>query len=343
MKKTNTSSTPSTPQEWYKTTAEYSKPDDLKSTWQISSTFALYLSFWAVAYLCIQYSVILALALTIPTACFLVRLFMIQHDCGHGSYFKSQRAQHVLGFIIGVLTLTPHQYWRRSHAYHHSHSGDLDFRGVGDISLLTVSEYQALTKWGRIRYRLYRNPFILLGLGPAFQFIIKHRYPWGLPRNWKAEWRSVWWTNLAIALSILILGYLLGYGNFLLIQAPVTIIASTLGVWLFYVQHQFEESYFHEHVEWDYVEAALKGSTHLDLPKPLQWLTASIGIHHVHHLNARIPNYKIEEAMKAHEALQQAKKIKLWDTFRLMNLALWDEENHRMIGFRELKRMMATT
>lgn len=330
---------PVTPERFKEMAAPFRGPQTWRSVVQLSLTLILFAAFWAAAYFSLQISYLLSLLFIIPTACFLVRLFMIQHDCGHGSYFKSRRARDTVGFCIGVLTLTPYRYWLRAHAHHHSHTGDLDFRGFGDIDTLTVKEYMKLDRWGRLKYRLYRHPLILFVIGPFFQFLIKHRYPWDIPSNWKNAWSSVWWTNAALVLIVVVMGQLIGYGPFLLIQLPVTLISCCIGLWLFYVQHQYEETYWHDHENWNFFEAALHGSSHLVLPRPLQWLTAYIGLHHVHHLNAQIPNYRLQDCLAANPELQCATKVTMGDTWRLVNLALWDEEKRQLISFRQLRKL----
>lgn len=302
-------------------------------------TVGLFAAGWAAMLwsLGIHYGVTLALA--VPTSGLLMRLFMIQHDCGHGSFFRSRRARDITGFCIGVATLVPYQYWRRTHAYHHAHSGDLDFRGFGDIDTITVREYRALPWLRRLGYRVYRHPVLLLGIGPLFHFVVKHRYPWDIPRSWKGAWASVWWTNLCIAAVLLLVAATIGIGNFLLIQLPITALTCSFGVLLFYVQHQFEDTYWDHHDEWDYFEASLLGSSHLVLPRPLQWITASIGIHHVHHLNALIPNYRLQECLDAVPELQHATQIGVGDAWRLLRLALWDEDGKRLVRFGQLRHI----
>ena len=317
-------------------TAPYLGPDDGRSALQLAGTAAAFILLWAAAYAALEVSYLLTLALTFPTAGFLVRLFMIQHDCGHGSYFSSRKVRDTVGFCIGVLTLTPYHYWRRTHAHHHAHSGDLDLRGFGDVETLTVREYLALSPKQQRGYRFYRNPATLLLLGPLFHFVLKHRFPWEVPRDWKQAWASIWWTNACLAGILIIAAFTVGLGPFLLVQGPVTLISGATGILLFYVQHQFEETYWDRRPDWDYFEAAVYGSSHLVLPAPLQWLTASIGIHHVHHLSSRIPNYRLKECLEANPELQQATRITMADGARLFRLTLWDEESRRMISFREL-------
>lgn len=327
---------------WKKALAPFRGADTRRSIIQLTTTAIAFVALWTAMLFSLEVHYALTLVLAFPTAGFLVRLFMIQHDCGHGSYFRSRRARDWVGFCIGVVTLVPYQYWRRTHAHHHAHTGDLDFRGFGDIDTLTLEEYRALTPLKRLGYRLYRNPIILLTIGPVFQFVIKHRYPWDIPRSWTQAWASVWWTNACLVGIVLLMSATIGLERFLLVQAPVTAISGSIGVWLFYVQHQFEETYWHHNEDWDFFDAALHGSSHLVLPKPLQWMTAHIGLHHIHHLNATIPNYRLPECLEADERLQQATKITFADSWRLLNLTLWDEESQRLIGFREAKRRMAS-
>lgn len=324
------------PDRWKEIVAPFRGADTRRSVIQLTVTVAGFAGLWAAMYFSLGVHYGLTLLLALPAAGFLMRLFMIQHDCGHGSYFRSRRARDTVGFCIGVLTLIPYQYWRRTHAYHHAHSGDLDLRGFGDIDTLTVREYLALPRHRRLAYRLYRNPLLLLTVGPAFHFLVKHRYPWDVPRDWKQAWASVWWTNLCLVGIVALAWATIGIRDFLLVQGPITLLTCSLGVYLFYVQHQFEDTYWHHHEEWDYFDAAVLGSSHMVLPRPLQWITANIGIHHVHHLSAMIPNYRLEECLEASPELQQATKITLRDSFRLLGLALWDEDRRRLIRFREL-------
>jgi omega-6 fatty acid desaturase (delta-12 desaturase) len=323
--------------------APFKGADDRRSARQLGLTAVLYLSGWAAMFWSLDVHYGLTLLLSLPTGGLLMRLFIIQHDCGHGSYFKSRRARDVVGFCIGIFTLVPYQYWRKTHAYHHAHSGDLDFRGFGDVDTITVREYLALPRMKRLGYWLYRNPLVMLGLGPLFQFVVKHRYPWDVPKSWKAAWASVWWTNLCLAVLLAFIVFAMGLKSFVLVQAPITLIASSFGVLLFYVQHQFEETYWDHHEEWDYFEASLLGSSHLVLPGPLQWITGSIGIHHVHHLNALIPNYRLQECFDTIPELQKATRIGLRDGWRLLRLSLWDEDAQRLVRFRDVRRRPEAT
>jgi len=296
-----------------------------------------FLAFWALALLCLRYGYWLSLIVAVPAACFLVRLFMIQHDCGHCSFFRRARANHWVGRAIGVLTLTPYDSWRRTHAIHHASSGNLDRRGTGDMVTLTVAEYLDLPRWRRIGYRLVRNPLILLALGPIYIFLLKHRLPVELMDGGKEVWISAMATNGAIAALVIGIGALIGFQSFLLVQLPITLLASSIGIWLFYVQHQFEDTYWDRQQDWNFHAGAMQGSTFFDLPAPLRWLTANIGVHHVHHLASRIPSYRLGEVLRDHPNLREVSRLTLWDSFKCFRLALWCEERRRLVSFRELR------
>lgn len=326
---------------WNRILRPYWGADTRRSVTQLLVTAIPFVLLWYSAYRALEVGYWLTLLIAIPATGFLMRLFMIQHDCGHGSYFKSRRARDWVGRVIGVLLLTPYEYWRKTHAYHHAHSGDLDFRGFGDIDTLTVKEYDALTPKQKLGYRIYRNPVLLLTAGPIFHFVVKHRFPWDIPREWTGAWRSVWFTNLALAGIVVVMSMTIGLKSFLMVQVPITAMACALGVWLFYVQHQFEHTYWHWHEQWDYYDASLYGSSYLKLPAPLQWMTAHIGVHHVHHMSARIPNYKLQQVHDENPEFHVARQMTIRDTWRLLGLALWDEESERLIGFRQLRRLQA--
>ena len=326
--------------DWKELVAPFRGADTRRSILQLTTTLFCFAGLWAAMYYSLAIGYWLTLLLAVPAAAFLVRLFMIQHDCGHGSYFRSRRVRDWTGFVLGVLTMTPYQYWQRTHAYHHAHSGDLDFRGFGDIETRTVKEYQALSRWQRFAYRFYRHPAVLFGGGAAFQFLIKHRFPWDIPHSWKTAWRSVWLTNAAMVALVAGVGMAVGFREFLMVQLPISLAASSIGVWLFYVQHQFEDTYWHRHRDWDFYEAAILGSSHLALPRPLQWLTASIGLHQVHHLSSLIPNYRLEECLEANPDFQRATRIRMVETLQLIRLTLWDEESERLVSFREAARRL---
>ena len=322
--------------QWRRIVAPYRGGDTRRSVLQLATTAGIFAALWVAMLWSLEVSYALTLLLAVPAGGFLMRLFIIQHDCGHGSYFRYRRARDWVGFCIGVLTLIPYRYWLRTHAYHHAHSGNLDFRTFGDITTMTVREYLALSRLQRFAYRLYRNPVVLLGFGPLYQFVVKHRYPWDIPRSWKREWGSVWWTNLCVVGVVVLMAQTVGLQRFLLIQAPVTLLSCTIGVWLFYVQHQFENTYWHRQDHWNYFDAALQGSSYLVLPKPLQWITANIGLHQVHHLSSLIPNYKLQACLDANQSLQATTRIGISDMWKLLRLTLWNEDARRLIGFGDL-------
>jgi omega-6 fatty acid desaturase (delta-12 desaturase) len=289
--------------------------------------------------LSLDYSYWLTLGLALPTAGLLVRIFIIQHDCGHGSFFKSRQANDYLGSVCSLFTLTPYYYWRKSHAIHHASASNLEQRGVGDIYTMTVKEYLQQSPWGRLKYRFYRHPLILLGVAPAFLFLVLYRFPHPDAKPWKRERANVWWTNLALAGAIAGLSLTIGFKAFILIQLPITLLATTAGTWLFFVQHQFEDTYWAKGGEWDYTLAALKGSSYYKLPKVLQWFTGNIGFHHIHHLSPRIPNYLLQKCHDENPLFQQVVVLTLWSSFKTIFLSLWDEERERLVSFSQLKSM----
>jgi omega-6 fatty acid desaturase (delta-12 desaturase) len=278
---------------------------------------------------------LMALALALPAAGFLVRLFIIQHDCAHGSFFPSRVANETLGTLLGVLTLTPHQYWTRTHALHHAGSGNLDERGWGDIDTLTVREYLRLNRWRRLAYRLCRHPLVLFGIGPSFHFVIKHRLPWIVPAAWRRERASILATDLALLALLALALATIGLPRVLLVQAPITAISGACGVWLFYVQHQFERAYWRPGRDWSFEAAGLSGSSYYALPRPLQWLTGSIGLHHIHHLSPRVPSYRLQACLEQTPELR-VPPLTLRASLRCAGLALWDETAGVLVSFAEL-------
>ena len=328
---------PTDEKQWLKILARYREPDPVRSIYELVITAVPFFALWALMLLCLSYGYWLSLIVAVPAAGFLVRLFMIQHDCGHGSFFRKPLANHWVGRTIGVLTLTPYDWWRRSHAVHHATSGNLDRRGTGDVTTLTVAEYLSLPRWRRLGYRLVRNPLILLALGPIYLFLLKHRLPVELMDSGKEVWISAMATNLAIAGVVVGMSSLIGFQSFVLVQLPITLLASSIGIWLFYVQHQFEETYWEHQDDWSFHSGAMQGSTFFDLPAPLRWFTANIGVHHVHHLASRIPSYRLGEVLRDHPKLREVSRLTLRDSFRCFRLALWDEEQRRLVSFRDLR------
>jgi omega-6 fatty acid desaturase (delta-12 desaturase) len=316
----------------------YRQPNAARSLTELAITVLPLVTLWIAMWLGFDLGYYwLALPLALPAAGFLVRLFMIQHDCGHGAFFRHRLANDWIGRAIGVLTLTPYDFWRRTHAVHHATSGNLDQRGMGDIDTLTVREYLALSRFGRLKYRLYRHPAVMFGAGPAYLFIVQHRLPVGLMRAGWGPWLSTMATNAAIAAIAAILIWFIGVWAFLSVHLPIMLLAASAGVWLFYVQHQFEETSWQEGGAWTFHEAALHGSSHYDLPAVLRWFTANIGIHHVHHLCSRIPYYRLPRALRDHPELGDIGRLTLLQSLWCVRLVLWDEEHRKLISFRELR------
>ena len=315
----------------------YRTPDQLRSTLEVALTVIPFFVLWAACWWAYSVSYWLCLALSIPAGTFLVRLFLIQHDCGHGAFFQNRKLNDWIGRILGVFTLTPYHVWKRSHALHHAGSGNLDKRGIGDISTLTVQEYHERDFWGRVSYRAYRNPITLFVVGPAYQFLLRNRLPQQYDGNSRQYWISTMGTNLTIAILIAVMIYLVGLVPFVLIQLPITLVASSIGVWLFYAQHQFEETQWDYTDNWEQQDAAFHGSSHYDLPGILRWASANIGVHHVHHLNSRIPFYRLPQVLRDLPELAEVKRLTLLESFRCVKYHLWDESSRRLVTFAEAR------
>ena len=314
------------------TLAPYAVPRLGQGISNLFTSVVPYLGLITAACFALRISGALAFALSLLAAGFLVRTFIVFHDCAHGSFLPSKRTNALLGAALGVLVYTPFAVWRREHAVHHATAGDLDRRGVGDVQTLTVDEYRARPWWGRLGYRLFRNPLVMFGLGPLWVVLLEPRIvSWSAPRRLR---RSAPGTDLALVVRIAALCWLLGWTGFLIVQLPALLVTGSVGIWLFYVQHQFEDTYWQSSETWSYDDAALKGSSYLRLPKILQFLTGNIGLHHVHHLSARIPNYNLQAAHDENAALQTVPTISLLEGLRATRLKLWDEQQGKLVGFR---------
>ena len=325
---------------WLKILSRYRQPDRIRSTVELIITVVPFVMLWALTWVAVEYGQWWGLLLIIPAAAFLMRLFMIQHDCGHGSFFAYRHADDWTGRALGVLTLTPYDYWRRSHAAHHAGAGNLDERGMGDITTLTVAEYHGLSRWGRLRYRLYRHPAVMFGVGPAWLFILQQRLPFGMMRSGATPWVSTMTTNLGIAALAIGLIWLCGVVPFLIIHLPIVMLAGAAGIWLFYVQHQFEDTHWAQGEDWEFQHSALHGASHYDLPAVLRWFTGNIGIHHVHHLSSRVPYYRLPEVLRDYPELRSLGRITLLDSLRCVKLVLWDENRRKLVSFREARLAM---
>jgi omega-6 fatty acid desaturase (delta-12 desaturase) len=335
----NSDRSPPDARRWTQILASYRKPRHGRGIAELAIRALPLVALWMAAWFTFWLGYAWASPLiAIPAAGFLVRLFMIQHDCGHGAFFSHRQANDWVGRVIGVLTLTPYDFWRRTHAIHHASAGNLDRRGIGAVHTLTVREYRALSRWGRLKYRLYRHPLVMFGVGPAYLFLLQHRLPVGLMRNGWQPWASTMATNLAIALIVAILVWFIGIKAFLMVHLPIMLLAATAGVWLFYVQHQFEHTAWTRNGEWSLHDAALHGSSHYDLPAFLRWFTANIGVHHVHHLCSRIPYYRLPRVLRDHPELRDIGRLTLRESLRCVRLALWDERQNRLMSSMRLRR-----
>jgi acyl-lipid omega-6 desaturase (Delta-12 desaturase) len=323
---------------WTRVLAGYREPSRWRSVFELTVTIVPFTVLWATAMAAVAYGHWWGLVLTVPAAGFLLRLFVIQHDCGHGAFFPTRRANDWVGRILGVLTVTPYGYWRRTHAAHHATSGNLDQRGIGDVTTLTVEEYLALAWPRRLAYRIYRHPAFLFAVAPAFLFLLQYRVPVGLMGAGWQPWLSTMGTTVAIAAFAALGIWLVGPVAFLAVHLPIVLMAATLGVWLFYVQHQYEDTFWARDADWQFQYAALHGSSHYDLPPVLRWLTGHIGVHHVHHLASRVPFYRLPAVLRDHPELREVGRLTLGESLRCVNLVLWDEERKELLSFRQLRR-----
>ena len=323
--------------DWVKKIKNYSYPDNAKSWWQILNSFIPYFGLWILMVYSLEISYWLTLGLSVLAAGFLVRIFIIFHDCGHGSFFKSDLLSRVVGIIGGLLVFTPYHKWHYSHMVHHRTVGNLDKRGIGDVKTLTVEEFMNLSSWGKFQYRMYRNPVVLFLIAPFFLFTIAFRIP-GKESSKKIHFYTHL-TTIALVAGILIMSYFIGFKAFIMIQIPILYFASSIGVWLFYVQHQFEDAIWERSDNWDFRTIAFETSSWLKFPKILQWFSGNIGFHHIHHLSPKVPNYKLEKCLKENPVFQK-KPITFIPSIKSVKYRLWDEKNYRMVSFREAFRLV---
>lgn len=318
--------------DWLRILARYREPNLPRSLFELALTSLAFVALWVVAWLSLSVSYWLTLAISIPAAGFLLRLFTIQHDCGHGSFFRRRFMNDWVGRVLGVFLLTPYAVWRHSHALHHATSGNLDKRGYGDIDILTVREFEEASRWRRLAYRLYRHPLVLFGIGPTYNFLIRNRLPLGF-MDQKRYWISAMGTNLAMGAVVGVMIYAIGTTPFLLVQLPITLLASSIGVWLFYIQHQFEDTFWAGGEEWKMQDAALYGSSHYALPRVLSWMSANISVHHVHHLCSRIPSYRLPQVLRDYPELAAVRRLTMRESLACSKLKLWDEKAKKLVPF----------
>jgi omega-6 fatty acid desaturase (delta-12 desaturase) len=323
------------PDSWRGALDPYAKPRLSRSLLDLATSVLPYLCLVVAMFIALRVSVLLTFVLAVPAAAFLIRVFIIFHDCTHGSFLATRRSNNLLGTAIGLLVWLPFRGWQHEHAVHHATAGDLDRRGVGDITTLTVAEYRSLTLWRRVGYRLFRNPLVMFGVGWLLVLVLKPRFvPRGARRRVR---RSVLGTDLALAAIVVLLCLTVGWRDYLLVQTPIFLVAGAVGIWLFYVQHQFEGTYWRTHADWSYDHAALEGSSYLRLPRVLQFFTGNIGFHHVHHLSVGIPNYNLQKAHEKDDRLQEVPQLTIRLGMRATRLKLWDEQSNRLVTFREAR------
>ena len=319
---------------WEKIVMKYAHPDLRKSIWQLCNSIIPYLLLWFLMYQSLQYSYWVTLLLALPACGFLIRIFIIFHDCGHGSFFKSKRTNDVVGMICGILAFTPYHKWHQQHHVHHVTAGNLDKRGMGDVWTMTLDEYLQSNLRKRFFYRVFRNPLIMFTFGPIFVVLVQNRL--SKKSMSKGERRNIYFTNFILCLMAIGISMLIGFKAYLLIQLPIILISHSIGLWLFYIQHQFDDVEWDRNVDWDYKTIAFTGCSFLKLPAIFQWFTGNIGFHHVHHLSSKIPNYKLAQCHNENDLFKEVKPILLFSTFKALQLSLWDEANRRMIRFRKI-------
>jgi acyl-lipid omega-6 desaturase (Delta-12 desaturase) len=325
---------------WQEVIMKYNSPDLRKSIWQICNSVIPYIFMWYIMYRSLAYPYWVTLLLSVLASGFLIRIFIIFHDCGHRSFFKLTRTNNFVGIIMGILAFTPFFRWHHQHWIHHATSANLDKRGIGDVWTMTVGEYLRSSKWEKFSYRSFRNPFFMYTIGPLLVVLVQNRFT--KKKMTGLEKRNSYFTNIMLLLMAVSISLLIGIRAYLLIQVPIILISHAIGLWLFYIQHQFDDVAWERDSKWDYRTSAFTGSSFLKLPAVLQWFTGNIGFHHIHHLSSRIPNYNLEKCHYENEIFRIVKPVKLFSTFKALKLALWDEEDRRMISFKSLSRMHMT-
>jgi acyl-lipid omega-6 desaturase (Delta-12 desaturase) len=323
---------------WEKIIMKYNQPDNRKSIWQICNSFIPYVGIWVLMYFSLSLPYWTTLLLAILAAGFMIRLFIIFHDCGHGSFFRSKKINDIVGNIIGVLVFTPYSPWHYSHKLHHSTAGNLAKRGQGDVWTMTVEEYKNAPKGERTYYNLYRNPWIMFTIGALLMMFVKNRFT--SKKMSKSDKQNVYFTNIMLVAIVAVMSLLIGFTNYLIIQLPIVLISHSAGIWLFYVQHQFDDVYWDDGLKWDYKSAAMEGSSFLKLPIVLQWFTGNIGFHHIHHLSPRIPNYNLARCHYENELFREIRPLTIKSSIKTLKLRLWDDISGRMISFRQLSSAM---
>ncbi len=326
---------------WRRAVAPFQKSDLRLSLWQLVNSVCPFFVLWYLAYVSLGVSYLLTLAFAALAGMFAVRIFIIFHDACHGSFFKARWANDLTGLLTGIVVFTPYYNWRQTHAIHHATSGDLDRRGVGDIWTLTIEEYEKLPRWQQLGYRIYRNPIVMFGIGPIVDFVIIQRLPASHAAATPREKQSVHLTSLALLAIVIAMSFTIGFWSYVAVQLPVLLVATTMGVWLFYVQHQYENTYWEHHENWDFAQASLYGSSYYKLPRILQWFSGNIGFHHIHHLSPRIPNYKLEDCYRSDELFQRVEPLTLKTSLKSLFVRVWDEDRHKMIGYHKTEEPQA--
>jgi acyl-lipid omega-6 desaturase (Delta-12 desaturase) len=327
--------------DWVQVLAQYRSPSTIRSIWELAVTMAIYAGLWIAALVALKLHWSVAFVIALLNGPIIVRLFAIQHDCGHGAYFANRHVNDWVGRALGVLTLTPYDVWRKQHAVHHSATGNLDRRGIGDVLTLTVTEYRARGWRGRLAYRMYRHPVVMFGLGPAWLFVFNNRLPMGLMTAGWRYWVSSMVTNAAVIATLILLYLVGGWGAIFAVWLPTVLMGATIGVWLFYVQHQFEAAHWDREEDWNIHDAAMHGSSHYVLPQPLQWLTANLGMHHVHHLYSRMPFYRMPEVLRDFPPLAAAQRMTIRQSLVNVRLHLWDEHGRRLLTWAQARALPA--